>query len=944
MRSRLVFHCVWMLLLPVTASAQADESREIHLPSSKILQAPAPGRIGFVNSFPATIALSPDGRYAALLNDGFGTQKTQARQSIAVLDLQTNQLRDFPDSRFGHDARQTYFLGLAFSSDGKYLYASVASITDPTGQKHGDLGNGIAVYKFDKGKVKRKGFWKIPPQKLAEGKKVASALSGVPAGTAIPYPAGLAVIAASGHDQLLIANDLSDSVVLLETADGRIVQQFDLSTHETIPSSFPYTVVVTRDGKRAWCSLWNASRVAELDLDSGRVARWIPLLEPESPTAPGSHPTALLLSPDERHLYVALSNSDALAVIDTASGTLVHLASTKTAGQKYAGSYPNAIAQSADGKRVFVADASLNAVAVFDGETLARPNKSSTPEQEALGFIPTDWYPSALAVSGDHLLVAAAKGQSTTANSGTSELKEERRRREHPYIPTLLYGSLASLNFRNAEKDLTALTRQVEESNLLLADPGKINFRGGQNPIRHVIYILKENRTYDQVLGDLKFNSAKVGNGDESLTMYGADITPNEHKLALEFGVLDNFYDSGEVSGDGHVWSSAAITSDYNEKTWQITYRGHEHTYDYGGTVSDEIPLELGEPLVDAPASGYIWDNLAAHGLTYRDYGEYVVGVWCKPVKKAGASPAEGMPLPFSEPCERAMVSKGESLPGNVGDPHGSASPWPWEVPMLKGARPTLASLRDHFDPRFPDFNTEYPDQLRADEFLNEFEEFVRARKEGKGTELPAFILLYLPNDHTHGTARGKPRPAASVADNDLAVGRVVEAVSHSPYWDDTAIFIIEDDAQDGADHVDAHRSIAFEISKYSPSSAERPFVDSRFYTTVNMVHTMESLLGLPPMNQNDAYAPVMAPLFSGAGDHAPFTADWKNKENGLIYQVNGAKAEGGKQSAKMNFSKPDAINTALLNKILWRDRMGSAPMPPPRHAVLPDSKPHDDD
>ena len=263
---------------------------------------------------------------------------------------------------------------------------------------------------------------------------------------------------------------------------------------------------------------------------------------------------------------------------------------------------------------------------------------------------------------------------------------------------------------------------------------------------------------------------------------------------------------------------------------------------------------------------------------------------------------------------------------------------------MLKGTRPTLASLRDHYDPRYPDFNTEYPDQLRADEFLNEFQEFVRARKEGQGTELPSFILLYLPDDHTHGTAAGKPRPAASVADNDLAVGRVVDAVSHSPYWDDTAIFIIEDDAQDGADHVDAHRSIAFEISKYSPSSAERPFVDSRFYTTVNMMHTMESLLGLPPMNQNDAYAPVMTPLFSGAGDHAPFSVDWRNKENGLIYQVNGAKAEGGKQSAKMNFAKPDAINTALLNKILWRDRMGSAPMPAPRHTVLPDSKAHDDD
>jgi len=263
---------------------------------------------------------------------------------------------------------------------------------------------------------------------------------------------------------------------------------------------------------------------------------------------------------------------------------------------------------------------------------------------------------------------------------------------------------------------------------------------------------------------------------------------------------------------------------------------------------------------------------------------------------------------------------------------------------LIKGAKPTLASLRDHYDPEFPDFNTSYPDQLRADEFLNEFAEFARARKEGKGTELPAFVLLYLPNDHTNGTAPGKPRPAASVADNDLAVGRVVEAVSHSAYWEDTAIFVIEDDAQDGADHVDAHRSIALLISKYSPSSAAKPFVDSRFYTTVNMVHTMESLLGLSPMNQNDAYAPVMAPLFSGSGEHVPFTADWRNKDNGLIYETNGAKAPGAKQSAKMNFSRPDAVKTGLLNQILWREAKGDVPMPEPRYTVLPHARSRDDD
>lgn len=923
------------------SSSQNTQPHGLSLPTSKILIVPGQGRIGMLNSFPATIAISPDGRYAALLNDGYGTGKSQGQQSLAVLDLQSDKLADFPDKRFPKEARQSLFLGLAFSSDGHHLYASVGSLTDATGAMNGDLGNGVAVYGFSRGKVKPERFLAIAPQKLVAGKQVASGVRQAPAGTAIAYPAGLAVVRAENKDFLLVANNLSDNVVLLDPQEGRVMRQFDLGTGDLVPSSFPYAVVATADGRRAWCSLWNASQVAELEVSSGQVKRWISLLPPKLPTDPGSHPTALLLSADEKFLYVTLSNRDALAVIETASGKLVHLASTKPERQQFAGSYPNALARSVDGKRVLVADAGLNAVGVFDAERLKSSN--TEPSQEALGFVPTDWYPSALALAGNQLLIAAAKGRGTGANNQPSQLKSDSSRGQHSYIPTLLYGSLSRLSFRDAEKNLPNLTRQVEESNLMLSDPGTVHFKSGVNPIHHVIYILKENRTYDQVLSDLVIDGKRIGNGDPSLTMYGTEVTPNEHKLALEFGILDNFYDSGEVSGDGHVWSTAAITSDYNERTWQIAYRGKERTYDFGGTVADEIPLEHGIPYMDAPGSGYIWDNLLAHGLSYRDYGEFVAAIWCEPAKASGWAPTQGTPSAFSVPCERDVIRKGDALPSNVGEPHGSQSPWPWRVPVVKSVKPTMASLRDHFDPLYPDFNTSYPDQLRADEFLNEFGKFVQARNEGKGTELPAFVLLYLPNDHTNGTAPGKPRPAASVADNDLAVGRVVEAVSRSPYWDDTAIFIIEDDAQDGADHVDAHRSIAFVISKYSPSSAAHPVVDSRFYTTVNMVHTMESLLGLPPMNQNDAYAPVMAPLFSGLGNHPPFVADWRNKDNGLIYEMNGKAAPGAMQSDKMNFRRPDAANTALLNKILWREAKGAALMPGPRYTVLPRSKSRED-
>jgi hypothetical protein len=247
----------------------------------------------------------------------------------------------------------------------------------------------------------------------------------------------------------------------------------------------------------------------------------------------------------------------------------------------------------------------------------------------------------------------------------------------------------------------------------------------------------------------------------------------------------------------------------------------------------------------------------------------------------------------------------------------------------------TKPELEDHYDPRFPDFELLYPDQLRADEFLNEFDGFVKARQENHGSELPQFVILRLPDDHTAGTRPGSPQPAASIADNDLAVGRVVEAVSKSPYWDDTAIFILEDDAQDGPDHVDAHRSIAFVISKYSPDSAENPFVDHHFYTTVSMIHSMEALLGLPPMNNNDAWAPVMAPLFAGPGNQPAFTADFRNRDNGIIYRVNAAHAPGAKASAAMDFTHADAADAATLNAILWKDRKGNQPMPKPRHTVI---------
>ncbi len=270
--------------------------------------------------------------------------------------------------------------------------------------------------------------------------------------------------------------------------------------------------------------------------------------------------------------------------------------------------------------------------------------------------------------------------------------------------------------------------------------------------------------------------------------------------------------------------------------------------------------------------------------------------------------------------CARAVIKQGEPLEKNVGDQHGGPSPYPWEIPVLAKNIASQAELRGHFDPAYPDFEVAYPDQLRVDEFLNEFRVFATARKNDHKDAMPQFILLRLPNDHTAGGKKGKPRPSASVADNDLAVGRVVEAVSNSAYWDDTAILILEDDAQDGPDHVDSHRSIALVINKYAPLAESQggkaaPFVDHHFYTTINMVRTIEALLGAPPMNANDSRAAVMAPLFGGPGTQPAFHADCRNRDNGLLYEIN---------------------TKEWKNKFLWQDRMGDAPMPAPQHNVFP--------
>lgn len=916
---------LWSAVLTAQTSPEVAQ-KEIPLPSSKALLEPVPGGPQRTNSLPVSVALSPDGKYLALLNNGFGSAESNYRESIAVLDIASNQLRDFPDARLGTHAQQTYFLGLAWSGDGRELYASMASLTDPEGKKPGSTGNGIAVYRFADGALTPDRFLKLPLVPLVKGRKNTYGATNVPAGQAISYPAGLALVKRPGRDALLVAENLTDDAVLVDARDGRILQRFELGRGKVVPNTFPYAVVVSNDGSRAWCSLWNGSSVAELDLRSGKVVREIALLPPKEQADASSHPTALLLSPDENRLYVALANRDKVAIVSAAEGKVERYLDTRLPRQTYGGNFPVAQAQSADGNTLYVAESSSDAIGVFDLRE-SRGTHAQANADRAFYFVPTEWYPTALAVQGTDLFVATGKGIGTGPNSGFETVPSAAGKPKHPYIASLIRGSLARINLKDAERDREDLSAEVLRSNRMEGRTHQISFAGGGNPIHHVIYIIKENRTYDQVFGDIK-----EANGDASLVMYGEDITPNQHKLARQFGVLDNFYDSGEVSGDGHPWSMAAITTDYNEKSWPIDYRSGQRKYDSEGTVGDVIPFIEGIPDVNEPATGYLFDNLARHKVSYRHYGEYIETRWCEEVAQNYTPAATGAPTGELPKCERRDIKPGEELPAAMG---GGKSQYQFVIPIMAYNLPTKADLRDHFDPHYPDFKIEFPDQFRVDEFLREFAAFVAARKSGKGEQLPSFALVRLPNDHTAATQVGSPTPNACIADNDLAVGRVVEAISNSPYWDDTAIFVLEDDAQNGPDHVDAHRSIALVVSEYSPLSPQ-PFVDHNFYTTVNMIHTMETLLGLPPMNNNDAHAAVMAPLFTGKGDQSTFKADYRNRDNGMIYQANAKTAPGAKESAALDFSVADAADTETLNAILWLAAKGDIPMPKPRHTVIP--------
>jgi len=936
---------VFSLFLPFSVLANAQS---IDLPTSKQLIDEIPGRPQRLNSLPMSMAVSPDQRYVVTVNAGYGTFESQYEQSLAVLDTQTGTLADFPDARTdARSAKQTLYSGLAFSPDGTHLYASMGSITDPAGEKEGNTGNGIIVYKFDAGKITPERFIKLPLQKLDAGHRT-RLIDERDGDQAIPFPAAIAVVNRSGSERLLVAGNLSDSVLLINPSSGEILKCFDLSESDAVPGTYPIALAVAPNSERAYVALWNASEIVELDLKSGKAARRLNLLKPSSSVAPGTHPCAFEFSPDHKTLYVALANRDAVAAVNIAAGqfSVKGYFDTRLPGQSYFGAEPVALAINPSGSRLYVANMASDAVAVIDTAKLDRKT-AKKGFAEPIGFIPTEWMPISMAFSGGKLYVATDKGRSTGPNNmpqaQTESMKAKKQYSSHTYIATLLHGSLATIDESAVDRNLAQWTQTVLASNRMKAAAETITFaNGAHDRIRHVIYIIKENRTYDQVFGDLKREGKRVGNGDESLTMFGEDVTPNLHKLALQFGVLDNFYDSGEVSGDGHVWSNAAIGTDYLEKNWQIAYRGNQRFYDFEGAVADGYPLLQKIPDVNEPASGYLWGDLATHGKTYLHFGEYISTIFCtdKIREHMPTNPQEG-PMMEGRSCAHPEIAPGEAIPEEWG---GGVNKWPWAIPLIAANTATKPELVGHFATEAPDFELRVPDQIRVEIFLRHLKQWVADRQQGKDT-MPNYIMLRLPNDHTEGTRPGGPTPKASVADNDLAVGRAVDAISHSPFWDDTAFFILEDDAQAGADHVDAHRSIALVVSKYSPRAKDGgPYVDSRFYTTVSVLRTMETLLGLPPMNNNDALSSMISTLFTGPGDQPAYSSDYSNRDNNLIYTANKKTAPGAEDSMKMDFRHADRADTQKLNVILWKDVKGNAPVPAMLKVRLKKNTRDDDD
>jgi DNA-binding beta-propeller fold protein YncE len=898
----------------------AEPWQPLFLPSGQVLRDPPAGEfLGDLNAFPINSAVSPDGRYVAFLNNGYGTAASGFRRSIAVLDRDTMQLADYvePGTGLNFDGPaniSTPYYGLAFGSARDRLYLSLASTK--TNARLGDrTQNGIRIYRLRSDGLEPQGVIPITPADV-------SLPAGLTLNNPAPTPAGLAVRPdpdAPGEDLVYAALTLADAAVEISTKSRSVRRVFNLHTnpaHPALPAEYPYACAVGPDGRTLYVSLHNGSAVAAVDLATGAVSRLPVGIQPDAPSAPSSHPCHLAVHPSGKAVYVAVENSDQIAVIDndpdsphfrTVVDTL-DVRPPELSSRNWWGASPNHLAFTPDGRRLLVSLGLLNAVAVVD-----LPAAGTTGERPVVaGYLPTLWYPHTLEISRDGQTVYLTSGKGRGTGSNKPNRPTVPGAKQGIYAPTLIKGSLHQLPLEGIDPKLAAFTESVRRNNQIDA----ASFQAARqalefNPFRHVIYIIKENRTYDQLFGDLA-----ESNADPACLYFGETITPNHHRLAREFGIYDNFYCSAEVSFSGHTWSTAGINSGWNEQQWQINYATGNFTYDSEGKNNDAFPIAHNQSDVDSPQGGYLWDSVLRAGKTLGMYGEYL------------DNPAK--PL--------ATIRQGDPLPAFLTDPRlGSASRFPWPIPLYGrldqngqvegGAIPTKPAFQGACQTLFPTFEMLFPDVFRCLIWKRDFDRIARHRLESGEDTLPALSIVRFCNDHTRGVSPGGPSPDACVADNDLALGWLVEAVSSDPYyWGNTAIVVLEDDAQAGCDHVDSHRSPVLFISRYNRRPDNGPALDSRFLTTAGAVRTVEALLDLPAGNLMTATAPLLLRDLETdpARWHGPYAADMSNLNNGLLFQeAAGALRDAPKRhelvrlTRSLDLDEADEADAATFNYIL---------------------------
>jgi YVTN family beta-propeller protein len=724
------------------------------------------------------MALSPEGDRLVLSLNGW------RQQGLQVIERDTGRVVQTT-------IQPGAFLGLAFSPDGQTLYASG--------------GNEDVVYRYR---------WHDKQATLVDSLVLAEK---DPKKVGTRFPAGIAL--SRDGKKLYVAENLADSVAVIDVESKRVTQRLPTE-------AYPYAVAVAPNGN-VYVSAWGGNTVSVFAASADGA------LKARRRITVGHHPSALLLNRSGSRLFVTSASTNRIAVIDTKRGrVLTSLADPPPAGPNQ-GSTPNALALADDGARLYVAEADNNAVAVFALSTILADVKSAGGRNRLIGRIPVDWYPTALLMTGDALLVLNGKGKGTRPNPKEGQ-PDTRPPDEFSYTLGQLNGTVTTLPAPINANGMAQLSQRVARANNWdKAVKGAAKYP----PFKHVIYVIKENRTYDQIMSDLP-----QGDGDQSLIFFPRSVSTNHHALAERFGLFDRFFVNAEVSSQGHVWSTAAYVTDYGEKTIPSLYSDRRS--------------EIDREEVDEPAAGYLWNAAIKKKLTLRNYGEF------------------GEPIPNSN--KNAPVRY----------------------------RTIKRALTPHTSPEYPAFDITIPDQRRADVWLKEFQAYVQ-----KGN-LPALEIMHLPGDHTAGTRPGLPTPRACMADNDLALGRMVEAVSNSPYWKDTIFFVLEDDAQDGPDHVDSHRSVLLVISAYN-----RGGVMHRFVNTTDVIATVEEILGLNALSQFDYYGRPLREVFNAKPDLRPYAA---LKPGQSLTELNPARSENAQASMRLNLDQVDAADEDTFNCILW--------------------------